>query len=174
MTPADVARQHWDYQVDVAVVGFGGAGAAAAIEARDSGADVLVVDRFCGGGSTRISGGIYYAGGGTEIQRQAGVEDSPENMYRYLQLEVGDAVSKQTLHEFCEQSPENFDWLVVQGVPFEASKCPFKTSYPSNNFYFYYSGNESFPPYSERATPAARGHRAHGKGVSGAAFFTPL
>ena len=46
MTPAEVARQHWDHQVDVAVVGFGGAGAAAAIEARDSGADVLAVDRF--------------------------------------------------------------------------------------------------------------------------------
>ena len=174
MTPADVARQHWDYQVDVAVLGFGGAGAAAAIEARDCGADVLAVDRFHGGGSTRISGGIYYAGGGTDIQRQAGVEDSPENMYRYLQLEVQDAVSEQTLREFCEQSPENFDWLVAQGIPFEASECPFKTSYPSNLYYFYYSGNESFPPYSERAKPAARGHRAHGKGVSGAAFFTPL
>lgn len=174
MTAAEVARQHWDYQVDVAVIGFGGAGAAAAIEARDGGADVLVADRFRGGGSTRISGGIYYAGGGTGIQRQAGVEDSPENMYRYLQQEVRDAVSEQTLREFCEQSPENFDWLVAQGVPFDASLCPFKTSYPSNRYYFYYSGNESFPPYSEHARPAPRGHRAHGRGVSGAAFFTPL
>lgn len=174
MTATDVAGHRWDYQVDVAVIGFGGAGAAAAIEARDNGADVLVADRFCGGGSTRISGGIYYAGGGTDIQRRAGVEDSPENMYRYLQQEVRDAVSEQTLREFCEQSPENFDWLVAQGVPFEASQCPFKTSYPSNRYYFYYSGNESFPPYSELAKPAARGHRAHGKGVSGAALFTPL
>ena len=174
MTAADVARQRWDYQVDVAVIGFGGAGAAAAIEARDSGADVLVADRFCGGGSTRISGGIYYAGGGTDIQRRAGVDDSPENMYNYLQQEVRDAVSAQTLREFCEQSPENFDWLVTQGVPFDASSCPFKTSYPSNLYYFYYSGNESFPPYSEGAKPAARGHRAHGKGVSGAALFNPL
>jgi 3-oxo-5alpha-steroid 4-dehydrogenase len=174
MTAADAARQRWDYEVDVAVIGFGGAGAAAAIEARDSGAEVLVADRFCGGGSTRISGGIYYAGGGTEIQRQAGVVDSPENMYRYLQQEVRDAVSEQTLREFCEQSPDNFDWLVEQGVPFEASQCPFKTSYPSNLYYYYYSGNESFPPYSELAKPAARGHRAHGKGVSGAALFIPL
>lgn len=174
MTSAEMARQRWDYQVDVLVVGFGGAGAAAAIEARDHGADVLVVDRFCGGGSTKISGGVYYAGGGTDIQARAGVEDSPENMYRYLQQEVRNAVSEQTLREFCEQSPQNFDWMMAQGVPFEASTCPFKTSYPSNLYYFYYSGNESFPPYSEQATPAARGHRAHGKGVSGAALFTPL
>jgi len=174
MTAAEVAGQRWDYEVDVAVVGFGGAGAAAAIEAKDKGADVLVMDRFGGGGSTRISGGIYYAGAGTAIQKQAGVEDSAENMYNYLQQEVRDAVSAQTLREFCEQSPENFDWLVAQGVPFEASPCPFKTSYPSNLYYFYYSGNESFPPYSERAKPAARGHRAHGKGVSGAALFAPL
>jgi 3-oxo-5alpha-steroid 4-dehydrogenase len=174
MTATEVAQQRWDYETDVAVVGFGGAGAAAAIEARDNGADVLVMDRFRGGGSTRISGGIYYAGAGTAIQQAAGVEDSPENMYNYLQQEVRDAVSAQTLREFCEQSPENFDWLVAQGVPFEASPCPFKTSYPSNLYYFYYSGNESFPPYSEQAKPAARGHRAHGRGVSGAALFVPL
>jgi 3-oxo-5alpha-steroid 4-dehydrogenase len=174
MTSAEVAAQRWDYEVDVVVVGFGGAGAAAAIEARDRGADVLVVDRFCGGGSTKISGGIYYAGGGTDIQKRAGVEDTPDNLYNYLRQEVRDAVSEQTLREFCEHSTENFDWLVVQGVPFDASTCPFKTSYPSNRYYFYYSGNESFPPYSEHAKPAARGHRAHGKGVSGAALFTPL
>jgi 3-oxo-5alpha-steroid 4-dehydrogenase len=174
ITTADMAGQRWDYEVDVAVVGFGGAGAAAAIEARDSGADVLAVDRFGGGGSTKISGGIYYAGGGTDIQKRAGVEDSPDNMYNYLRQEVRDAVSETTLREFCEQSRENFNWLVAQGVPFDASTCPFKTSYPSNRYYFYYSGNESFPPYSELAAPAARGHRAHGKGVSGATLFTPL
>ena len=71
---------YWDMSVDVAVVGFGGAGAAAAIEARDQGVDVAVIERFNGGGSTKISGGIYYAGGGTAIQQEAGVEDSPENM----------------------------------------------------------------------------------------------
>ncbi|KAA1194197.1 FAD-binding protein [Pseudohalioglobus sediminis] len=166
--------QHWDKTVDVAVIGFGGAGAAAAIEARDQGAEVAVIDRFNGGGSTRISGGIYYAGGGTGIQQQAGVEDSPDNMFRYLRHETGGAVSADTLRRFCDDSPRNLYWLMQQGVPFDASLCPFKTSYPSNSYYLYYSGNEAFAPYSEDASPAPRGHRAHGKGVSGAVFFGPL
>jgi 3-oxo-5alpha-steroid 4-dehydrogenase len=59
-------------------------------------------------------------------------------------------------------------------VPFDASFCPFKTSYPPDHYFFYYSGNESFPPYSDHATPAARGHRGHRKGISGAAIFEPL
>jgi 3-oxo-5alpha-steroid 4-dehydrogenase len=164
----------WDASTDVAVIGFGGAGAVAAIEASEHGAQVTLLDRFCGGGSTKISGGIVYAGGGTRIQRMAGVEDSPDNMFNYLRQETGDAVKEETLRRFCNESGANFDWLEAQGVPFNASTCPFKTSYPSNRYYFYYSGNESFPPYSEHAKPAARGHRAHGPGVSGAALFDPL
>ncbi len=166
--------EHWDITVDVAVVGFGGAGASAAIEAKDSGASVAVIERFNGGGSTRISGGIIYAGGGTAIQDGAAVIDNPDNMYNYLVQETGDVVSTPTLRMFCEESATNIDWLMQLGVPFEPSLCPFKTSYPSNDYYLYYSGNESFPPYSNTADPAPRGHRAHGKGVSGAALFQPL
>lgn len=164
----------WDQQADVVIAGFGGAGAAAALEAREQGLNVLVLDRFNGGGATTISGGIYYAGGGTSIQQQAGIEDSPQNMFNYLKQEVQGAVSDETLQRFCQQSVDNFNWISGHGVPFEASYCPFKTSYPPNHYYFYYSGNESFPPYSDQATPAARGHRARKPGVSGQAIFEPL
>jgi 3-oxo-5alpha-steroid 4-dehydrogenase len=170
----DAGQYHWDHQADVAVVGFGGAGTAAAIEALDQGATVTVIERFNGGGSTRISGGIVYAGGGTPIQREAGIDDTPDNMYRYLRQETGDAVCEDTLRQFCRDSAGNLEWLMQQGVPFQASLCPFKTSYPSNDYYFYYSGNEAFSPYSDTAEPAPRGHRAHGKGVSGAALFAPM
>lgn len=169
-----IADQPWERQVDVLVVGFGGAGAAAALEARQQGADVLVADRFMGGGATRISGGIVYAGGGTAIQQEAGFSDDPDTMFRYLKQETRDAVSDDTLRRFCAESVANFDWLRRHGVPFQASFCPYKTSYPSNRHYFYYSGNEAFPPYSDHATPVPRGHRAHAPGVSGAALFEPL
>lgn len=164
----------WDKQVDLVVAGFGGAGAATALEAHEQGLKTLVLDRLSGGGATAISGGIYYAGGGTSIQEQAGVEDTPDNMFSYLQQEVQGAVSDETLKKFCDDSVENFDWITKYGVPFEASLCPYKTSYPSNKYYFYYSGNESFPPYSNHAKPAVRGHRAHKPGISGQAIFQPL
>ncbi|MCZ7677664.1 MAG: FAD-binding protein [Sandaracinaceae bacterium] len=53
----------------MAIVGFGAAGASAAIEARTAGAKVLVADRFGGGGASKLSAGVVYFGGGTRLQR---------------------------------------------------------------------------------------------------------
>jgi 3-oxo-5alpha-steroid 4-dehydrogenase len=164
----------WDDEADVIVVGFGGAGVCAAIEAAGHGSRVLVIERFTGGGATRISGGVAYAGGGSVYQKQAGFDDTPENMFGYLETEVKDAVTKETLQAFCEQSCDNLAWLEAQGVCFDASFCPFKTSYPPARYYLYYSGNESFPPHNAKAIPAPRGHRVKGKGLSGGALFERL
>lgn len=168
----------WDEEVDVAVVGFGGAGACAAIEAADNGAEVMVFDRFTGGGATGSSGGVYYAGGGTSHQRQAGVEDTPEEMFKYLSMETQGCVEESTLKEFCDKSRENLMWLENQNVPFEGSLCPYKTSYPTNQYRLYYSGNETVRRYKEHARPAPRGHIANGKkglrAVAGPTFYRPL
>jgi len=172
----DTTPGSWDREVDVAVVGFGGAGATAAIEAADSGADTLVVDRFTGGGATRISGGIYYAGGGTELQADGGYDDTPDEMFDYLRCETeGEAVSDEVLRAFCEESVANFEWLRAQGVPFpQQGFAPIKTSYPSDETTLYFSGNEKSPPYSDRAKPAPRGHRPFGKGLTGGVLFEAL
>lgn len=161
------------HTTDVLVVGFGGAGACAALEARAHGARVLAIDRFDGGGATAISGGVVYAGQ-TEVQQQAGVTDSVEAMVDYLAAEVGDVVSADTLRAFCEQSGPNISWLQSHGVPFEASLCPVKTSYPTDEWFLYYSGNESFRPFRDLARPAPRGHRAKGTSLPGRNLFAPL
>lgn len=164
----------WDATTDVLVVGFGAAGACAALEARAAGAQVLAVDRFNGGGATELSGGIVYAGGGTTIQREAGVQDTPEEMLAYLTGEVGDAVRPETLRKFVDSSPEMIDWLMGHGVPFEASVCPYKTSYPDNRYYLYYSGSECSGEFRALTPPVQRGHRAKGKGASGKKIYQPL
>jgi 3-oxo-5alpha-steroid 4-dehydrogenase len=164
----------WDDEVDVAVVGFGAAGACAALVAAQNGARVAVLDRFHGGGATAASGAVVYAGGGTPYQRAAGYDDTPEEMVRYLKLEVGDWVSDATLRRFCEESRLNLAWLEEVGVPFEASLCPFKTSYPTDDYYLYFSGNEQVSRYRAVAKPAPRGHRAKGRGISGLALFGGL
>ena len=162
----------WDVQADVVVVGFGAAGACAALEAAAAGSNVVIMDRFCGGGATALSGGVVYAGGGTRQQREAGVHDSPEAMFGYLSLEAGGAVAPDTLRQFCQGSPAMLAWLEGHGVPFDGSLCPDKTSYPTNRHYLYYSGSE----LSHRAVtpPAPRGHRTHGRGTSGGLLFTRL
>jgi 3-oxo-5alpha-steroid 4-dehydrogenase len=170
----DPAGVRWDDGADLIVVGMGAAGVTAAIEARERGADVLVLDRFEGGGATAISGGVFYAGGATHIQKEAGVEDSVDNMYRYLSMEVQDAVSDETIWHFCETSAANVKWLTDRGVPFFGNLCPVKTSYPTNEYHLYYSGNEPLPPYREHAVPAPRGHRTDGGAFPGANFVEPL
>jgi 3-oxo-5alpha-steroid 4-dehydrogenase len=174
MTVSTNVDQTWDDEVDVLVVGFGGAGACAAIEAAQNGARVAALDRYHGGGATAASGAIVYAGGGTPYQTAAGFDDTPEAMYRYLKLEVGDAVLDATLRRFCQESRDNLAWLEQAGVPFEASMCPFKTSYPTNDYYLYFSGNEQVSGFKAEAKPAPRGHRARGPGISGLTLFRNL
>lgn len=159
---------------DVVVIGFGAAGTTAAITARELGADVVAVDRANGGGSTAISGGIFYAGAGTTIQQQAGVEDSVEQMLAYLHLEVGHVVSPATLDRFVRSSPETVQWLQRQGVPFDSSLCPYKTSFPNNRYYLYFSGNENAGAFRSHTPPVPRGHRIKGKGTSGKKLYAPL
>ena len=166
--------QRWNAEVDVIVVGFGGAGACAALEAAQQGASVLVLDRFCGGGATAGSGAIIYAGGGTEYQKAAGFDDTPDEMYKYLRQEAGDCISDETLRRLCDGSVEMIKWLEKAGVPFEGSMCPFKTSYPTDDYYLYFSGSENNGKYKAHAKPAPRGHRAKGKGISGLALFHAL
>lgn len=159
---------------DVVIIGSGAAGVCAAIEAADAGADVLLLDRFSGGGASRVSGGVVYAGGGTGQQRAAGVEDTVDAMYEYLRLETGEIVSERTLRRFCEESPAMITWLEAQGVPFEGSLCPYKTSYPSDKHYLYYSGSEASGGFREAAKPAPRGHRVKGPGTSGKLLMARL
>jgi 3-oxo-5alpha-steroid 4-dehydrogenase len=159
---------------DVIIVGFGAAGACAALEAADAGADVILVERFAGGGASAVSGGVVYAGGGTAQQLDAGVDDSVDAMHAYLRLEAGDVVSEATLRRFCEGSREMITWLEGNGVPFEGSLCPYKTSYPSDAHYLYYSGSEAAGGFRDAAKPAPRGHRVKGPGTSGKMLMTRL
>jgi 3-oxo-5alpha-steroid 4-dehydrogenase len=176
---AEVLQTHdpdsleWKDTADVIVVGFGAAGAAAALQARESGRDVLLVDRFEGGGATAYSGGILYAGN-TRHQRAAGYDDPPSNMLAYLAQEVGDAVRPDTLRRFCDESGPNLEWLEQHGVPFDSSLFSGKSTYPPEDKYLYYSGNEKLERFARHATPAPRGHRVFGKGWTGKDLFARL
>lgn len=170
----DGTLRAWDARVDVVVVGFGAAGAAAAIEAARAGARVLVLDRFEGGGATRMSGGVIYAGGGTALQTAAGYRDSVEDMRRYVEVETDGVVEEDVVRAFCDRSVENFEWLRSMGVPLPPSGKVTKTSYPANDCTLYFSGNEQAVPYRDVANPAPRGHRVLGKGRTGNVLFDRL
>lgn len=164
----------WSDSADVLVVGWGAAGACAAIEARSAGASVIVIDRFGGGGASALSGGVVYAGGGTTYQQQAGFSDTPQAMFDYLTHEVRGTVSDETLMRFCRDSVSNLEWLEAQGARFGATMPDHKTSYPPDGKFLYYSGNEVVPAYAGAGQPAPRGHRVVAKGQSGATLYAAL
>lgn len=161
MKLADVAR--FDETTDVLVIGLGAAGAGAAIEARAAGADVLAIERAsAGGGSTALSGGFIYLGGGTRVQQVNGVEDSAEDMYQYLR-----AMSPETdpakIRLYADQSVAHFNWLEANATRFDDGFYPHKHYEHSSAESLAWTGNEQVWPFRDIARPAPRGHKMPGK-----------
>jgi len=86
----------WDVECDVLVVGSGAAGACAALEAAHAGARVVALERAGGpGGTSAMSGGIIYLGGGTGLQRACGFDDSADEMFKYMIQCITDSVNSK-------------------------------------------------------------------------------
>ncbi len=175
---ADPSAIQWHDEAEFVVVGYGGAGVAAALEAAERGVDVLAIDRYDGGGSTAMNGGIFYAGGGTVIQKAAGISDTPEEMFKYLKIETQGIVGDDTLRRFCNGSSAAIDWLMQRGVKFNPRLFLKKWGYPDPRYYLYYSDNSLAPSRAAIARPAPRGHRVHARkladGRYGQFIYKPL
>ncbi len=155
-------------ECDVVVVGHGGAGAAAAIEAARAGAETLVLERMTrGGGTTALSTGVVYFGGGTRVQRACGFPDSVEAMMRHVRLAAGEQADEQKVRAYCEGSVEHFEWMCDLGVEFKESFVAEKTTHPFDDACLFYSGNELVYPFAERAAAAPRGHKPARSGEAG-------
>ena len=164
----------WHDEADVLVVGYGGAGVCAAIEAARAGADTLVLERASGGGgTTAMAAGHIYLGGGTRVQQACGYEDSAENLLAYLNASADDPDTEK-FELYASQSVAHFDWLVAQGVPFEDSIHESRTNMQQTRECLLWSGNEKAWPFCEIATPAPRGHKVAPEGEAGPLLFAKL
>ncbi len=158
----------WDVTCDVLVLGMGCAGACAAIEAAQAGAETLVLERAGGaGGTSASSGGFLYLGGGTALQKACGFEDSVEDMFRYMMAACGPGPDPALIEPYCEHSVEHFDWMLARGVPFKPSFFAGDHEPFESDDGLAYSGSEKFHPFNTLARPAPRGHaprQVRGKG----------
>jgi 3-oxo-5alpha-steroid 4-dehydrogenase len=171
----DSQIEQWDITTDVAVVGFGGAGACAAIEAHDAGANVLLMDAASApGGSTALSSAEIYLGGGTRVQKACGYNDSVDAMYDYLMASNGPQADADKVRRYCEHAVEHFDWLVAQGVPFKDSELKARAVMATTDDGLLYTGSEKAWPYRDNIAPAPRGHNLHVWGDNGGPLFMKI
>lgn len=165
----------WDDDADVVVVGFGAAGACAAIEAAEKGADVLLLERSGGGGGTSaMSGGLLYMGGGTPVQQACGYEDSAENMFDFLMAALGPEPDDAKVRLFCEHSVSHFHWLEAQGVPFKRSFYPEPGLEAPTDDCLVFSGGEDSYPFDRIARPAPRAHKPRHPAAAGGFLMQKL
>src|SRR5690349_3877319 len=164
---ADV--DEWSDEVDVVVVGFGIAGGCAALEAARSGARVILLERAAVyGGTSAMAGGHFYLGGGTAVQKATGIDDSAEEMAKYLTA-VSREPEADKIEAYSHDSVEHFDWLEALGFEFERSFFPGKAVIQPGTEGLMYTGNEKVWPFREQARPAPRGHKVPVPGDTGGA-----
>ena len=122
---------------DVVVLGSGLAGTCAALEAADLGARVLIAEaEEKPGGRSQFSTGMIM-GAGTSFQRDQGIEDSPEDLFRHYMTLNQWKVDASIVRRLAEQAGPSIEWLAGLGVEI---------------LDVYYSGDEIVP----------RGHVTHG------------
>ncbi len=171
----DVTR--WDRETDVAIVGFGGAGGCAAIEAADAGAGVILFElASAAGGSTIMSSAEIYMGGsgGTRVQRACGFEDRTEDMIAYMMMAAGPQADGAKIRNYCERSTEHFQWLVELGVPFKDSFHEERAIMCLTDDGLLYTGSEKAYPFNRQAKPCPRGHNLQVVGDHGGPLFMKI
>jgi succinate dehydrogenase/fumarate reductase flavoprotein subunit len=105
---ADAARvpRKWDKEADVVIVGFGGAGAAAAIEATDAGSKVVILEKMAhAGGNTGVSGGFLT------------ISEDLESGVKYVRAQTFDTVDDEELIKaYVENTMKIPDWFKSMGA----------------------------------------------------------
>jgi len=102
----------WDREVDVVVMGSGGAALTAAILASDQGAQVLVLEKAAQiGGTTAFSGGVPWIPM-NRYMREAGIEDNREDALKYLRrLTGGKEPDPHLLEVYVDNAHKMIDYL---------------------------------------------------------------
>src|SRR6266550_6828480 len=127
----------WDDEAEVVIVGYGGAGASAAVAAHDAGAKVLIVEKNDGGGNTKLATRTFI---------------SPENSaaaQQHIQALSSGTLDQQTLDSCLHWMSQNNDFIRKLGG--EVEICPPGATFPS------LPGAETMIRYRVKASESERG-----------------
>ncbi len=110
----------WDKEADVVIVGGGGTGIVASIEATAKGAKVIVLEKAANpGGNTVLSSGVVQAAG-TKFQKKYTKyqNDTPALHYEYWNEAGEEIVDSDLVKAMANGAPGCVDWLVSQGIDY--------------------------------------------------------
>ncbi len=128
----DASNREWAGEADVIVVGGGGTGFCAAVEALEAGSSVLVIDKnTVMGGNTALSGGMIQAAG-HRLQKELAdcSDDSPERFAKQMLGWGCGMVEEDIVTDMCKESASHVDWLMDMGRIYE--RCDYIS--PVTNF----------------------------------------
>lgn len=140
----------WDREVDVIVVGTGGSGHSAAIEASGAGANTLVLEKNGKiGGTTSLSAAITQAAGTTYQKELTDYkDDTPEKHFQFW-MKAGEGwVNEEIVKDLAYGAPEVIRWY-VEDLGLSIPKM----------------SGQSHIPYIEDDLYAVRIHRPEGEGT---------
>ncbi|EAC9274066.1 FAD-dependent oxidoreductase, partial [Listeria monocytogenes] len=102
---------------DIIIVGSGGAGMSAAIEAKDAGLNPVIFEKMpvVGGNTNKASSGMNASE--TKFQKEQGIDDSNDAFYEET-LKGGHGTNdKELLRYFVDHSADAIDWLDSLDIP---------------------------------------------------------
>ena len=114
---SNVQKTEEELETDIVIVGAGGAGMTAAINAAQAGKNVILLEKmpYAGGNTTKATGGMNAAE--THYQKEQGIEDTVEQFVEDT-MEGGHQLNDRDLvTKMAEDSAEGIDWLDSIGAP---------------------------------------------------------
>ena len=114
---AGAAKTEETLEYDVVVVGAGGAGMTAAINAHQAGKSVVIIEKmpYAGGNTTKATGGMNAAE--THYQKEQGIEDSIDQFVEDTMKGGYNINDPELVKILAEKSAEGIDWLDSIGAP---------------------------------------------------------
>lgn len=101
---------------DIIFVGGGSAGLSGAVRAGELGLKALVLEKLgsCGGDAMIAAG--FWIGAETKLQKEKGIEDSKEALYRYFMDYSSYRSRPELIRILADRAAANIEWLEKQGL----------------------------------------------------------
>ena len=101
---------------DVVVIGSGGAGLTAALQAAYDGADVVVLEKLARLGGSTLTSSAMLVVAGSKLQEEAGIEDNVQNLKDYFNERSEGIADPEWTDFYAENINDILNWFMDLGV----------------------------------------------------------